>query len=162
LNARRQSGHTLLELLVVLVIMSILAGIVIPAATVDGERKLDTLQLSIQDAINFAQAQSYNKGAPFGVRFDTDGQWFSVVNENGVPIADPLSKGDYLIRLNGPGVPSNVHIDYAMYGPRPLAAFDGKGVLVEGGEIHLRAGTTERWLTMDTATATLMEIPVSP
>jgi len=159
---RRTAGHTLLELLVVLVIMGILAGIVLPSATVGAERKLDTLQLAIQDAIAFAQSQSYHQGAPFGVRFDVNGQWFSVVNENGVPVADPLTHGDYLVRLVGPGMPTDVYLDYAMYGVRPLAAFDDKCVLVESGEVHLRAGQTQRWLTMDTATAMLMEIPVSP
>jgi hypothetical protein len=96
------------------------------------------------------------------VRFSLPGQWFAVVNENGVPMADPLSHGDYLVRLTGPNIPTDVHIDYANFGVRPLAAFNEKGVLIESGEIHLRAGQTERWLTCETATAKLMEVPSSP
>jgi hypothetical protein len=48
-----------------------------------------------------------------------------------------------------------------MFGARPLAAFDEHGVLTETGEIHLRVGETERWLTCNTSTATLKEIPVA-
>ena len=52
-------------------------------------------------------------------------------------------------------MPSGCHLDYAMFGTRPLACFDEKGVLVRGGEVRLTAGKTQRILTCNTATATL-------
>ena len=162
MDRRRTSGHTVLELLVVLVVLAVLAAIVIPSATVGDERKLDTVQLAMQDAIDHAQSLAYHQGVAYGVRFSIPGQWFAVVNENGVPMSDPLSHGDYLIRLAGPNIPTDVHIDYANFGIRPLAAFNIKGVLIESGEIHLRAGQTQRVLVCETATAKLMEVPSSP
>ena len=154
---RHESGHTLLEMLVVVLILGILAGIAIPAASVGDDRKLDTLQLAIQDAIDHAQSLSFHQGVAYGVRFHVNGQWFAVVNENGVPVDDPLSHGDYLIRLTNPSpdLPSGCHLDYAMFGLRPLAAFDEKGVLIRGGEVRITAGKTQRILTCNTATATL-------
>ena len=156
-----RSGHTVLEILIVVAVLALLAGIVLPSGGVGDDRKLDTLQLEIQDAIDHAQSLAYHKGAAHGVRFNTSHQWFAVVNEVGIAIDDPLSHGDYAVILADPGQPKGVSIDYAMFGPRPLAAFDAKGVLVVPGEIHLRAGSTERWLTCNTATATLAEIPVA-
>jgi len=161
-NRRHASGHTVLELVVVVIVLMVIAGIVIPAASVGDERKLDTLQLAIQDAMDHAQSLSYHQGITYGVRFSTTGQWFAVVDENGVPIDDPLSHGDYLIRLGNPELPSDIHVDSASFGGRPLAAYDGKGVLIAGGEVHLRAGDTQRWLSCNTATAELSEISVEP
>src|SRR5262245_56563075 len=154
---RRQSGHTVLELLVVVMMLAILAAIAIPAASVGDDRKLDTLQLALQDAIDHAQSLAFHQGSAYGVRFNTAGQWFAVVNENGVPVDDPLSHGDYMIKLTNPSpdLPSGCHLDYAMFGIRPLAAFDEKGVLIHGGEVRLTAGKTQRILTCTTATATL-------
>jgi len=154
-----QSGHTLIEVLVAVFILALLAGIVLPSGGVGDERKLDTVQLEIQDAIDHAQSLSYQTGAAHGVRFNTNHGWFAVVNEVGVAIDDPLSHGDYIVRLKDPGQPSNVVIDHAMFGVRPLAAFDAKGVLVTPGNVRLRTGDTERWLTCNSATATLTEVP---
>jgi hypothetical protein len=158
---RARSGHTVVELLVVVLVLALLAGIVLPSGSVGDDRKLDTLQLEIQDALDHAQSLSYHTGSAHGVRFSANSQWFGVVNEMGMLIDDPLSHGDYIVRLKEPGQPKNVSIDYAMFGARPLAAFDAKGVLTESGEVRLRAGDTERWLTCNTATATLTEIPVA-
>jgi type II secretory pathway pseudopilin PulG len=157
---RRASGHTLVEILVAVLILALLAGIVLPSGGVGDVRKLDTVQLEIQDAIDHAQSLSYQKGAPHGVRFNTNHGWFAVVNEVGVAVDDPLSHGDYVVRLKDPGQPTNVFIDHAMFAGRPLVCFDTKGVLVEPGTIRLRTGETERWLSCNTATAKLIEIPV--
>lgn len=159
---RRNSGHTLLELLVVVIVLMIIAGIVIPSSSVGAERKLDTLQVVMQDAINQAQTLAYHQGTTFGVRFDVAGQYVAVVNEYGTPTEDPFTHGDYVIRLSGPDIPSNVYIDSADFDGRPLAAFNEKGVLVVGGEVHIRSGDTPRWLVADTATNTLMEVPAGP
>ena len=152
---RRTSGHTVLELLVVVMLLALLAGIVIPSASVGDDRKLDTVQLAMQDAIDHAQSLAFHQGATYGVVFNVPGQWFAVVNENGVPIDDPLSHGDYIVRLGAPEMPTNIHLDYAMFGARPLAAFNVQGVLIYGGEVRITAGQTQRILTCNTATATL-------
>ena len=162
MNRRAASGHTVFELLIVVVVLMLIAGIVIPNTSVGDERKLDTLQLAIQDAIDHAQSLSYHQGMTYGVRFSVAGQWFAVVDENGTPIDDPLSHGDYVVRLKNPDLPSGIYIDSANFGIRPLAAFDGKGVLLQSGEVHIRSGSTERWLACDTATNLFTDITEYP
>jgi type II secretory pathway pseudopilin PulG len=160
--SRRQGGHTVLELLVVAIVLLILAGIALPSGAMGPDRKLDTVQLEIQDAIDHAQSLAYHRAQPFGVRFATTGPWFAVVDQGGAPVDDPLSHRDYVVRLTDPGQPTGVQIDYADFGGRPLAAFNEKGILNDSGEIHLRVGTTQRWLGMNTALPVLAPIPIVP
>ena len=138
---RPESGHTIIELLAVVAVLIVLAAIVLPSASLGEDRKLDTLQLSIQDAIDHAQSLSYHEGVPYGVRFSTAGQWFAVVNEVGVPIDDPLTHGDYVMRLKSPDMPSNCSLEYAEFGVRPLIAFNSKGIMTAPGQVHLRCGS---------------------
>lgn len=159
---RKNHGHTLLELLVVLAIMAALAAIAFPASTKDPTRKLDTAQLAVQDALDHAMALALDKAAIFGVRFDVDTECFAVLDEEANFVEDPLSHGDYIVRLHAPGEPTDVVIDLVDFGGAPVAVFNEKGVLYQSGQIRLRCGTTQRWLTVDTATAALTEIPVGP
>jgi type II secretory pathway pseudopilin PulG len=158
---RRQGGHTVIELLVVAAVLMFLAGIAIPSGTVSDDRKLDTFQLQIQDAMDHAKSLSYHSGSVHGVRFNAIGNWFAVVNEVGIPIDDPLSHGDYVIRLDGPGQPGGIKLDYAVFGSRPVAVFNEKGVLEEGGQVNISTKKSVRWLFANTATAKLAEIPVT-
>jgi hypothetical protein len=93
--------------------------------------------------------------------------WFAVVNAVGTPVEDPLTKGDFVVRIKEPGQPKDILIDYAAFvgttdpTPRPLIVFNEKGVLQTPGEVHIRAGETTRRLTINTATAKLVEEPMS-
>jgi hypothetical protein len=157
---RSVRGHTVLELLVVVAVMMILAAIALPAMSPGTDRRLDTVQLAMQDALDHAQTLATNKAAPFGVRFDATNEWFAVVDELGEPVEDPLVKAPYIVRLMQPGEPPDVVIDSADFGGYPLAVFNDKGVLESSGEVRLRAGSTQRWLAVNTATAALTEVPL--
>jgi type II secretory pathway pseudopilin PulG len=154
-------GHTLLELLVAVAIMMVLAAIAVPASSHGPERQLDTAQLAMQDAMDTASALAISTAAIYGVRFDPDGEWFAVVDSTGTIVDDPLSHAGYKVQLGAAGEPAGVMIDSADFGGHVVVVFNEKGVMHAGGELHLRCGTTLRWLTVDTATAALLEIPVS-
>ena len=157
---RSAHGHTLLELLVVVAILMVLAAIAMPSSAETPDRKLDTVQLAMQDALDHAQSLATTTAAVYGVRFDVEGEWFCVVDSTGKPVEDPLSHKPYQVKLLLPGQPPDVVIDSVDFGGRIVAVFNEKGVMHSGGEVHLRAGTTLRWLETDTATASLVEIPV--
>ena len=54
-----------------------------------------------------------------------------------------------------------ITIDAVDFNGHFVAVFNEKGVMQSGGEIHLHCSTSQRWLTIDTATAAFEEIPVS-
>ncbi|MED5330239.1 MAG: prepilin-type N-terminal cleavage/methylation domain-containing protein [Planctomycetota bacterium] len=151
-----RSGHTLLELLVVVAIMTILAGVVLPSASPSAERQLDTVQRAIQDALDLARSHATSTGFPHGVRFSTEGKgWFAVLEQGGFPTEDPLTHGEYVVRFWEPGFPRGVVLKEVIFGSRSIAVFDEKGILNTSGLIRLRAGTTERVLSLNTTNTQL-------
>lgn len=156
----RVAGFTVVELMVVVFVMAVLAAVAMPAATKDTDRKLDTLQLEMQDAIDHAQSLAYHTGAKYAVKFDVAGQWFAVINEVGVPVQDPLSKGMYIVFLDRPGQPAGVRLDQCVYQTRPIAPFNDKGVLEKSGTVRISADGVVRNLVMNTATARFEEQPI--
>jgi prepilin-type N-terminal cleavage/methylation domain-containing protein len=161
-NQRKNRGFTLAELLVTVVVMSILAVVAIPSASVNNERRLDMLQLQLQDAIDHAWSLAYHGGEKMSVHVYVPGQWFAVVDELGVPQEDPLTHKNYAIRLNAPGQEQNVAITYCKNPlDRSLVMFNNKGHLVYPVDIRISAGDEERWLNINTATGTLDEVPIT-
>lgn len=162
-NTRRaQVGFTILELMVSVTIMGMLAVIAMPSATASNERKLDMIELQMQDAIDHAQSLSYHTGVKYGVRFDVNDQWIAVINEQGVPVQDPLTRSYYVVRFTPqPGQPVGATIDYAAFGfDRPTIAFDTKGNLEYPGTVVISAGDLVRTLGVNSATAQLFEQPI--
>jgi len=162
-DPNRQGGFTIMELLVSVTIMGMLAVIAMPAASASNERKLDMIQLQMQDAIDHAQSLSYHTGEKFGVRFSTSGQWIAVINPQGVPVQDPLTRSYYVVRFTPqPGQPIGATIDYAAFGfDRPTIAFDTKGNLEYPGTVVISAGDLVRTLGVNSATAQLFAQPIS-
>jgi prepilin-type N-terminal cleavage/methylation domain-containing protein len=159
---KSKRGFTLIELVVVVLIMALLTAIVMPSASMSDKRKLDTVQVALQDAINHARALAYHKGEAYGVKFHITKQWFAVVNNKATPVEDPLSHGPYIVYLNHPGMPGNVSVGSAQFNGRRTAAFNEKGILVHGGEVLIQAGESTRRLLINSATAKLVEASIEP
>ena len=109
---RTRSGFTIVELLATLVVMAILAVVAIPSSTVDTKRKLDMLQLQLQDGIDHAWSLAYHTGEKMSMYVNVPGQWFAVLDAQAVLQEDPLTRKDYAVLLNAPGQGQNVSIDY--------------------------------------------------
>jgi prepilin-type N-terminal cleavage/methylation domain-containing protein len=158
---RPNLGFTFTELLVTVVIMAILAAIAVPGLQSDEKRKLDMLQLTVQDAVDYAQSLAYHTGEKVGVRIDVTGQWIAVLSALGVPKIDPLTRSLYAIRLDSPGQVKGVRIESAIFGfDRPIIFFNDKGQLIYPGQMVISAGDSQRVLSIDTATGLFTEVPM--
>ena len=159
---RRQSGFTIAELMVSVAVMAFLAVIALTSSGPDHERKLDMVQLSLQDAIDHAQSLAYHTGEKMSAYVNVQGQWLAVVNAQGVPQEDPLTHKIYAFKLGDPGLPSGVSIDYVA-NPlnRSLVMFDDRGSLVYPVDVVISSGNVSRSLQVNTATGVLAEVPIS-
>ncbi len=159
---RAQRGFTIAELMVSITVMAFLAVIALPNASPDHERRLDMLQLELQDAIDHAQSLAYHTGEKMSAYVNVQGQWLAVVNAQGVPQEDPLTHKIYAVRLSDPGQPEGVSIDYVA-NPlnRSLVMFDDRGSLVYPVDVVLSSGNVSRTLRINTATGVLQEEPIS-
>jgi len=161
-DRRAQRGFTYAELMVSVAVMAFLAVIALPNVGPDHERRLDMLQLELQDAIDHAQTLAYHTGEKMSAYVNVQGQWLAVVDAQGVLQEDPLTHKIYAVRLSDPGQPEGVSIDYVANPlSRPLVMFDDRGVLVYPVDVVLSSGSVSRKLRINTATGVLTQEPIS-
>ncbi len=158
----KNRGFTIMELMVSVSVIAFLAVIALPNASPDNERKLDMVQLQLQDAIDHAQSLAYHTGEKMSAFVNVQGQWIAVVNAQGVAQEDPLTHSLYALRLSDPGQPAGISIDYVA-NPlnRSLVMFDDRGILVYPVDVIISAGGVSRSLRINTATGELAEVPIS-
>ncbi|RKY21861.1 MAG: hypothetical protein DRQ55_02740 [Planctomycetota bacterium] len=156
----RQLGFTIIELLMVVALLGMFAVMAMPSGGMSTDRKIDMIQLQLQDAVDHAQSIAYHTGDKMAVRISTDGQWIAVVNEVGVPVVDPLTRAPYVVRFTPlPGQPDGVKMVQASFGfDRPMIGFDSRGGLQYPGTLTIQAGEDARVLSLDSATVTLTEV----
>lgn len=150
---RRVSGFTLIELIVVIAIIALLALVALPSFGTGYDARLDLVEIQVRDAFEHAAALARSSRETHGVVFDTVNERFAVVDKDGSPVTDPLTKGDYMISFDRPDQPSSINIHSAAFGVNGTAAiYDGQGLPIDGGQIVIRCKTSTRTLELDRAT----------
>jgi type II secretion system protein H len=86
MNNRRERGFTLVEILIVMVIVGIMASLAVPnLRPMFKKDKLRASTTSVTSSLYMARTKSVNDGRPYGVKFETSGQFYMVSDPKGTP-----------------------------------------------------------------------------
>lgn len=150
------AGFTLIELLVVVAILGILSTGAIMTSGSGDDVALDQLEIRIGDALQRASTLARSQRLHHGVVFDVSRNRFGIVDESGNPAVHPITRGNYVIELDAPDMPTNLEITAVNFGDTgPAAIFDGQGVLLTGGSFTVERNSTSRTYLVDEATGSL-------
>ena len=153
----RNLGFTLVELLLVVVIMGIMGMSAMLASGGGSEYQLNLIELQLQDGIAHAKALARSTRVAHGLKFELDTERFAVIDENGDPAMDPLTKKAYLIDFLAPTQPGDVDIVSASFGDAGLSVlFDPQGLPLTTGTLRISIHGTTRDFVLDAATGELL------
>lgn len=140
--ARRSSGLSLVELLIVCAVLAIAAAVALPSVQPAAEFRADAAAEQIVQAVRFARQEAMRSGALRMVGCDQTANQLSVYvpDTNGAPVTmlqDPLRKTDYVVvpgrAIAGSGFSlTSCNFVFADGSSASMLAFDAGGNPVRG------------------------------
>lgn len=99
----KNSGFSLIELLIVIGLLSLIAAIAVPVITENDVSMLDVAAAEVASAIRYAQSESIRTGEPHGINANQFGQRIRVYHLQGATpvydVYDPLTKQLYDLKF---------------------------------------------------------------
>lgn len=139
-------GFTLIEILCVVVIIGLAAGIIIPQISTRDDLRCASAARELMGDLLYAQSRSIAQGKMHYVQFNTTTGAYQVldaVSPNNV-ITNPVSQQTYTVTV-GTGALAGVSIKTASFDGNPTVAFDSMGIPytwdATNGPIALNAGS---------------------
>ncbi len=144
--ARGSRGFTLIEILCVVVIVGLAAGIIIPQISTRDDLRCASAARQLMGDLLYAQSRSIALGKMHYVQFNTATGAYQVLDSMSPAnvITNPLSMQAYTVTV-GTGALTNVSINSASFDGNPTVAFDAMGVPytwdATNGPVALSAGS---------------------
>jgi len=159
LPAPGQSGFTVIEILIVVVIIGIAAMIVIPMASSGAGMQIRSAADMIAADLEYAKSRAISRGQNFSVVFDVTTESYRIEDQAGTVISHPVKKGfDYIIDLGRQGL-DKVNIVAVNFDSTSGVTFDylgspynNSGGPLNSGTITLQAGTTTATVSVEPVT----------
>ena len=149
----RRRGFTLVEVLIVLVIIGIAAGIVVPHMLETGTLRAQAAARAIIADILFAQNEAIAMQTTRRVVFDLDANQYSLTDAGGTALPAPSRSGGlYTVDFRNDRRFQGVELSAANFDDEPVLEFDALGAPASGGQVEVTAGDTRYRITVATFT----------
>lgn len=132
-------GFTLVELLVVIVVMAILAGMVIPYAVSTSDLEVVSAARIISSDLQYAQDVAITSQQLVTVTFNSSGESYTLSNASGVLI-HPINKSAYMMDFSSQSGFAGLDVVSADFAGSNAVTFDELGSPDNAGTIVLQAG----------------------
>ncbi|MFH0945519.1 MAG: GspH/FimT family pseudopilin [Planctomycetota bacterium] len=133
-------GFTLVEVMILIVVGMIIAGVAMPAANTFDDMGISADVRILQADLEFAQARAIATGQGHRVLFDLDDNTYQVESPPGVVLDEPLRKRPWIRDLNR--LPHNGSVLTSCdFGGQRAVLFDGAGTPASGGQVTFELGS---------------------
>ncbi len=133
----KEKGFTFIEIVIVILLIGILIAAVGPRILhLQDSFKVEAAAEQIANHIRLAQSLAIARHQTHGIGFDTTNNLYSVYDQNGDAVTDPLKRGSYSlwgIDFDTDEQLKGVDILTASFGGNPYVTFDALGKPSNGG-----------------------------
>jgi type II secretion system protein H len=154
------SGFSLIEILIVVMIIAIAAAMAIPMMSSAGGIQVRSAANMVAADLEYAKSMAISRGRNFSVVFDKSEESYSVEDQDGV-ISHPVKKGfDYVVDFRSDGRLDKVDIADVDFNSEEAVEFDYLGSPVNGGGIiTLQADGTTVTIIVEAVTGFISILP---
>jgi len=139
------------EILVVVIIMGIAAGVVIPMAVDSGDLQAAGAARMLASDLQYAQNVAITTQTPVTVTFAVSGDSYTLSNASG-PLIHPMTKDAYTVDFNTTNGFSTVDVTSAAFGGGDEVTFDELGAPDNPGSVRIQVGAYTYQVTVSAAT----------
>jgi len=145
------TAFTLVEILVVVIIMGIAAGVVIPMAIDSGDLQAAGGARMLASDLQYAQSTAITTQTPVTVTFNISGDSYTLSNASG-PLIHPMTKDAYTVDFDTIGGFSSLDLVSVSFGGEAEVTFDELGSPGNPGTVTIQAGAYTYQITVSAAT----------
>ncbi len=162
-GVRAPRGFTLLEVMVVVVILAIAAGMAVPMLSAGGATRLQAAAEMVAADLDYVKSMAISRGVQYRMTFDVAGNAYQVEDPNGV-IGHPINKGQPFVFDFDDGRLSGVQItsaDFDGAGQNEVAfdsigsPYNAAGAPLDSGVLTLRMGDWTRTVRVEPVTGVI-------
>ncbi len=145
-------AFTLIEILVVVVVIAICGAMIAIHASDTGDIQVTSAAKKLSRDLQYARSLAISSQSAVTIQFDLAQESYTMLDSDGVPLVDPVTKENYVVKFPEMDGMGRVDIATASFGGGSSVTFDDLGSPDNGGAVTLSVG--EHQYTVNVVAAT--------